>query len=400
MAEDVRAGLARVRERLAALRAADLDRAPLPQERLDRVRVLVAGREAVHFCSNDYLGLSRHPAVLAAARDGAAEGAGATGARLLSGDLPEHRSLEAAAARLFGRPVLLWSSGWHANVGALPALAGRGNLIFSDADVHASAVDGCRLSRAETVVWPHNDADALERLVEERLSARSGDAPEAADLLLAESVYSMDGSLAPLERLVDIAERHGLLLYLDEAHALGCRGARGLGLAEEAGLLDRVHVLMAGLGKAAGAAGGITVGDPDLLALLRATARSWVFSSACPPSVAAAAQRSLEIIAGPEGARLRETLTTRARDLRRRLGLACEGPDGASPIVPVAVGDEARALAVADRLLAEHGVLCRAVRHPTVPKGAARLRFTVTALHSEADIAHAAVSIRDALELC
>ncbi|MFH1532113.1 MAG: pyridoxal phosphate-dependent aminotransferase family protein [Pseudomonadota bacterium] len=389
--------LERLRVRLAALRAADLARAPLPQEPLEGPRVRVTGREAVHFCSNDYLGLSRHPAVLAAAREGAAQGAGATGARLLSGDLPAHRAFEAAAGALFGRPVLLWNSGWHANAGALPALAGRGNLIFSDADIHASAVDGCRLSRAQTVVWPHNDADALERLVEAHLAARDAP-PEGADLLLAESVYSIDGSLAPLERLVDIAERHGLLLYLDEAHGLGCRGPRGLGLAEERGLLERVHVLMAGLGKAAGVAGGIIAADEALLALLRATARSWIFSSACPPSSAASAQKSLEIITGPEGARLRSLLTSRARDLRQRLGLPHAGPGGVSPIIPVPVGDEGRALAVADRLLADHGILCRAVRHPTVPRGAAGLRLTVTALHTAEDIVQAAIAVRCALE--
>ncbi len=389
--------ISRLRARFAALKAADLDRAPLPLEPLQGTRVRVAGREAIHFCSNDYLGLSRHPDVLSAARGGLDMGAGATGARLLSGDLPAHRALEAAAGDLFGRPVLLWNSGWHANAGAIPALAGRGNLIFSDADVHASAVDGCRLSRAETVIWPHNDSHALETLVEARLAARR-ETPEGADLLLAESVYSMDGSLAPLERLADIAERHGLLLYLDEAHGLGCRGPRGLGLAEEAGLLDRVHVLMAGLGKAAGAAGGITAAREDLLALLRSTARPWIFSTACPPATVSSVQKSLELIAGSEGARLREVLTTRARELRRRLGLPHGGPEGASPIIPVPVGDEVLALAVADRLLADHGVLCRAVRHPTVPKGAARLRLTVTALHSEDDIAQAAASVLRALE--
>ena len=389
--------ISRLRARFAALKAADLDRAPLPLEPLQGTRVGVADREAVHFCSNDYLGLSRHPDVLSAAREGLDMGAGATGARLLSGDLPAHRALEAAAGDLFGRPVLLWNSGWHANAGAIPALAGRGNLIFSDADVHASAVDGCRLSRAETVIWPHNDSRALETLVEARLAGRR-ETPEGADLLLAESVYSMDGSIAPLERLADIADRHGLLLYLDEAHGLGCRGPRGLGLAEEAGLLDRVHVLMAGLGKAAGAAGGITAAREDILALLRSTARPWIFSSALPPATVSSVQKSLDLIASSEGARLREVLTTRARELRRRLGLPHGGPEGASPIIPVPVGDEVLALAVADRLLADHGVLCRAVRHPTVPKGAARLRLTVTALHSEDDIAQAAASVLRAME--
>ena len=389
--------LLRIRGRLDALRSAGMERSPLPQEPLGGARVRVAGRDCVHFCSNDYLGLATHPGVLDAAREGLEMGAGATGARLLSGDQPAHRALEAAAAEIFGRPVLLWNSGWHANAGAIPALAGRGNLIFSDADVHASAVDGCRLSRGETVIWPHNDADALEELVKTRLAARLGN-PEGADLLIAESVYSMDGSLAPLERLVDIAERYGLLLYLDEAHGLGCRGPKGLGLADELGLLDRVHVIMAGLGKAAGAAGGITVAREDVLALLRSTARPWIFSSACPPATAASSQRSLELIAGPEGARLRDALASRARDLRRRLGLGHSGPGGASPIIPLTVGDEALALTVADRLLTDHGILCRAVRYPTVPRGAARLRLTVTALHSKDDIAHAASSVLLALE--
>ncbi len=155
---------------------------------------------------------------------------------------------------------------------------------------------------------------------------------------------------------------------------------------------------MAGLGKAAGAAGGITAAREDLLALLRSTARPWIFSTACPPATVSSVQKSLELIAGSEGARLREVLTTRARELRRRLGLPHGGPEGASPIIPVPVGDEVLALAVADRLLADHGVLCRAVRHPTVPKGAARLRLTVTALHSEDDIAQAAASVLRALE--
>ncbi len=414
----VNPSLERLSACLAALRAADLDRATLPQEPLGGVRVRVAGREAIHFCSNDYLGLACHPAVMAAAREGAAAGAGATGARLLSGDLPAHRSVEAAAAALFGRPALLWSSGYHVNAGAIPALAGRGNLIFSDTDVHASAVDGCRLSRAETVIWPHNDADALEALVIERLDARAASQqfeqseprarrafsaaiePERADLLLAESVYSMDGSLAPLERLVEIAERYGLLLYLDEAHALGTRGSRGLGLAEELGLLDRVGVLMAGLGKAAGVAGGLTVAHEDILALLRSTARTWVFSTSLPPAVVAAAGVSLGLITGPEGSRRREILASRARDLRGRLGIPHDGPAGASPIIPIHVGDEARALAMADRLLADHGILCRAVRYPTVPLGAARLRLTVTAQHSEADIIHAAKAIHSIRQDC
>jgi len=390
-------GVLRLRARLEALRAARLDRVPLPQERLEGAGVLAGGRRAVQFCSNDVLGLSRHPAVLDAARGALDQGAGATGSRLLSGDLPGHRALEAAASAAFGRPALLWSSGTHANTGLVPALAGRGNLVFSDADVHASLVDGCRLCRGRTVIWPHNDVEALGRLVEEH-RARREEEPEGADLLIAESVYSMDGSLAPLERLVEIAEAAGLLLVLDEAHGFGVRGPRGLGLADERGLLDRVPVIMAGLGKAAGAMGALTVATAEILDLLRATARPWIFSTALPPAVTAAATAALEILGGAEGAALRGLLAAKARRLRRGLGLPTEGPEGASHIVPVPVGDEERSVTVAARLLDEHGILCRAVRHPTVPRGASRLRLSVMAQHDPEELDRAAAAIRRLLE--
>lgn len=341
--------------------------------------VQVDGREAINFSSNNYLGLADSPALRAAARASLDEdGVGAGASRLIVGSLRPHRRLEDRLAAFACLPAALaFNSGYHANVGALSALAGPGDLVFSDALNHASVIDGCRLSRARTVVYPHLDLTALEAALRSNTGRRR--------FIVTDTVFSMDGDLAPLGQLRILAARYGAALVVDEAHATGVIGPGGRGLCAAMEVAADVHV--ATLGKALGAFGAFVAGSSVLVEFLANRARSFVFTTALPPSVCAAAEAALNLVSSPEGASLRERLATNVRHFGselRRMGLLSR-TSGATPIFPVLVGDARRAMAASERLLSM-GIYAQGIRPPTVREGTARLRFALMATHTPAQL--------------
>jgi len=343
-----------------------------------RVRVGVAGASALSFASNDYLGLAADPRLASSAAETAAkEGFGASASRLVSGDLPALRRLEAALAAYLGRDTaLVFPSGYQANIGALTALAGPADLIVSDALNHASLIDGCRLSRARVAVYPHLDLKAADALLDDPTARRR--------LLVTESLFSMDGDTAPLPELMELADRRGAILVVDEAHALGVRGPRGRGLCAAAGVAP--DVLIGTLGKAFGAAGGFVTGSTPLRDLLVNRARTFIFTTAVPPPVAAAALQAIEIAATAEGDQRREQLAGLGERLRSGLATRRAGSTtAAGPIYPVLLGSNERALAVSAGLRAR-GFFVPAIRPPTVPAGTARLRITLSAAHTVEEV--------------
>lgn len=344
---------------------------------------LADGRTLVNLSSNDYLALARDPLVIARAGAALARyGAGACASRLMCGTLELHEELERALAELCGaEAALVLSSGFGTNAGLLPALAGRDDVLFLDRLVHASLVDGARLSGATLVRFPHSDVEALARLVE-RTPCRGR------RVFVCESVYSMDGDVAPLAALEALARRVDAALVVDEAHALGVFGGGG-GLCRALGV--RPDLLVGTLGKALGSVGGFVACDPELRAYLVNRCRSFVFATALPPASAAAALAAVERLRAEPG--LGETLLARARGLREALrarGLAV--PALGTQILPVHVGGNAEAMALAARLR-EEGLLVTAVRPPTVPAGTARLRLSVTLAHEPAVLDRAAEAI-------
>jgi 8-amino-7-oxononanoate synthase len=392
----VRSFAALLEAELEALAGADRLRRCPELAGSSRVRVALGVEPRVSFSSNDYLGLANHPALTEAAAEAAArDGFGASAARLVSGDLPAHRQLESGLAAFLGRQAaLVFPSGYQTNIGILTALAGPDDVIVSDALNHASIVDGCRLSRARIAVYPHGDAAAAGRSLAEARGARRR-------LLVTESLFSMDGDAAPLAALAEIALAQDAILVVDEAHAFGVLGPGGRGLCAQ----DRVEpdVLVGTLGKALGAAGGFVAGTRLLRDFLVNRARTFIFTTALPPAVAAAAHAALDLVAGPEGDRRRELLRARVASLAAQLG-ALRQPDvhgpvpfPGSPILPFVLGTEARALAVSAGL-AHRGVFVPAIRPPTVPVGSSRLRITVSSAHAETDLELLVTALREALE--
>lgn len=325
-------------------------------------------RPVVSFAGNDYLGLCRHPAVVGAARAALErDGTGAGAARLLAGARPVHRELEAALAAWKGTErAVLFATGYTANLGVLATL-GRGARIVSDERNHASVVDGCRLARTEVVVYPHGDVGAVDRAL--RAGGRS--------LVVSESVFSMDGDVAPVDELLAVCARRGALLVLDEAHAV-------LGPPVDPGPAAPL-VRVGTLSKALASLGGFVAGPAGLCDLLVNRARSFIFTTATPPAAAAAALAALAIVRSPEG----DGLRARLRSVVARLA-----PGHPSPVVPVVLGDEARALAVADALLAR-GLFVPAVRPPTVAPGASRLRISLSAAHTTAQVDALVAALED-----
>jgi len=351
-----------------------------------RVEVTLDGVPLVSFCSNDYLGMATNPALLSAAAAAfTRSGFGASGSRLVCGTFPEHLALEAALAALVGaEAALLFPTGYQANLGTLAALAGPGDLIVADRSVHASLIDGCRLSRAKLSIYPHRDLSRAEKHLR-----RLGGAARRR-LLVTESLFSMDGDVAPLGDLAALAEANDALLLVDEAHAIGCLGPRGAGLCAHFGI--RPDVLVGTLGKALGASGAFVAGSAALRAYLLNHARSFLFTTALPPPLAAAASASLDIVSSAAGDSLRRSLLAAAASLRSALALA---PDpSASPIIPFILGDDAAALHASSHLR-DRGFLVQPIRPPTVREGAARLRLTVSAKHTPEQVARLAASLAE-----
>lgn len=359
-------------------------------------KFLMDGREYLSFSSNDYLNLARDPRVL----EGAAEalrrhGAGAGASRLVTGTLDCHAELEAALASFQESPAaLVFGSGCLANVGVLTSTVGRGDFVFADRLVHATILDGAALSRAKLHRFPHNDVDTLEGLLKR---AAAGRRAGARFLLVTESVFSMDGDRAPLWELCDLARRYEAMLLIDEAHALGVFGPSGRGLSHEQGLMGQINARTATLSKALGSYGGFVACSEELKALLVNRARSFIYSTGLPPASAGAALAALGIIqAEPQ---LGATLLGRAERFRRRLReLGLNVMASESQIIPLLIGENAKALSLSARLKAK-GILATAIREPTVPRGTARLRLSVTLAHSDDDLTHAAETIAECARL-
>ncbi len=369
------------RDDIARVRAAGLYRELRPTQGRVDTWVEIEGRRALLLCSNNYLGLAGHPALAdAAARVAHEYGVGAGASRLISGSLAIHHALEQRLATLkHTTGALLFPSGYQANLGAISALVGHGDAIFSDALNHASIIDGCRLSRAAVHVFPHRDMTALAALLR--------DAPARRRLIVTDSVFSMDGDHAPLHEICALAADTGAMVMLDEAHATGVFGSSGGGLAEALGVHDGITVHVGTLGKALGCAGAFVAAAPAVIELLVNRARTFIYTTALPPPTVGAVDAALDIVARePER---RATVLTRAATLRAGLeDMGFDVPPGEGPIVPVIAGDSARAMAWS-RALLERDVFVQAIRPPTVPDGTARLRVTVMATHTEDDIAHA-----------
>jgi 8-amino-7-oxononanoate synthase len=353
--------------------------------------VLIDGKPALLLCSNNYLGLADHPRVREAAAEAAMRwGVGAGASRLVSGTMTIHRRLEESLAEFKGsESCLLFGSGYLANIGVIGALAGAGDTVFSDELNHASIVDGCRLSRAEVVVYRHRDVDHLDWSL--RKHGRNEDARR---LIVTDSVFSMDGDVAPLEEIVELADKHGARVMVDEAHATGNLGPGGRGAVAEAGVESEVDVIVGTLGKALGSYGAYACASAEMVRYLINTARPLIYSTAPSPPAVAGALAALGLLR--ERPHRVERLRANARALRR--GLAGEGfpvEQADMQIVPLIVGDERTAMRLCQEAL-EHGVFAQAIRPPSVPAGSSRLRLTAMASHTATELEMAATVFGDA----
>lgn len=356
------------------------------------------GRLVLVWSANDYLGMGGHPAVVRAARDAAvAMGVGAGGTRNIGGTSPAHAALEAELAALHGKDAaLLFTSGFVSNQAAISTLlnsrpAGPDAVwqVFSDAKNHASMIAGIKGVRADVLVFRHNDMGHLEAL----LAAAPDDVPK---LIAFESVYSMDGDIAPLEKICDLAERFGAMTYLDEVHAVGMYGATGGGVSERDGVAGRIDIIEGTLAKAFGCHGGYIAGDAAVVDYVRSFAPGFIFTTSLPPLIAAAALASVRHVRQDNA--LRARLFASADLLKRKMaaaGLPVIPTD--SHIVPLHIGDAALCKQVSVRLLAEHGMYATPINYPTVPRGAERLRFTPGPLHTEAMMDALVVALRAVL---
>lgn len=347
------------------------------------------GREVINLCSNNYLGLANHPVLRAAARQAVERyGCGSGASRLISGNMALHEELEDRIARLKGtEAALVFNTGFQANIGLIATLVGEGDTVFSDALNHASIIDGCRLSRARTVVYPHCD---LNRLEEELKKARG----EGRKVVVTETVFSMDGDVAPLEAIVGLAERHGAMVMVDEAHATGVFGPNGAGVVAQTGLGSRVLAQMGTLGKALGSFGAYVAGSRKLRELLINRCRSFIYTTSLPPSVLASAAAAIDLVVRePERRRSLWEKCERFRGDLTEMGFSLGRSQ--SQIFPLIVGDAAACMTMSERLL-HKGIFAQGIRPPTVPQGTSRLRMTLMATHTEDHLERALEALHEA----
>jgi 8-amino-7-oxononanoate synthase len=339
----------------------------------------VDGREVLNFSSNNYLGIANHPDLAAAAKQAIDRyGCGSGASRLISGNMTLHEELETKIAEFKGaEAALVFNSGFQANTGILATLAGEDDVILSDALNHASIIDGCRLSRAKAVVYAHCDLGELEAALKRAVGYRR-------KLIVTESIFSMDGDEAPLTRIVELGEKYGAMVMVDEAHATGLYGATGAGVVAKLGLGDRVLVQMGTLGKALGGFGAYVAGSRALRELLINRCRSFIFTTSLPPAVMAMAIAAIDLV--KREPQRREALWSNCRSLTEGLcALGFQIGASASPILPLIVGDAAKCMKFSELLL-ERGVFAQGIRPPTVPPGTSRLRITLMATHTREHI--------------
>ncbi len=351
--------------------------------------------EITVWCSNDYLGMGQHPAVVKAMVDCVQScGTGAGGTRNISGNTHNHLLLEAELADLHRKEAaLLFTSGYVSNWAALSTLGSRipNAVILSDAGNHASMIEGVRHSRADKVIWKHNDWRDLDRKL-----AAVGDRPK---IVAFESVYSMDGDIAPIKEIVEVARAHGALTYIDEVHAVGMYGPRGGGITEREGLADKIDLIEGTLGKAFGVVGGYITGSAQLCDFIRSFASGFIFTTALPPAVAAAATASIQYLKTSETERIRQKeQVAKLRAQLDRLGIPHMANE--SHIVPVMIGDPVKCRMISDVLMRDWGIYVQPINYPTVAKGTERLRITPSPFHSDADIDHLASALASLWQRC
>lgn len=339
-------------------------------------------KEVTLWCSNDYLGMGQNPVVLNAMRDALERyGAGAGGTRNISGTSPLHEELEASVADLHNKQAgLVFSSGYTANQGALSVLASLlpDCIVFSDEKNHASMIHGMKDSRAKIEIFKHNDIEHLEKLL-------SSHPKKQAKIIAFESVYSMDGDIAPIKEFCDLADKYGALTYLDEVHAVGLYGPKGGGIAEEQNLLDRIDVIEGTFGKAYGIMGGFITGSDGIIDTIRSYASSFIFTTSLPPAVLAGALASVEYLKNSSIERIR--LKSNALRFKRTLRAAnLPFMDGPSHIVPLIVGEPTCCKLLTDELLNKYDIYVQPINYPTVPRGTERMRLTATATHTHEQI--------------
>ncbi|HYS74473.1 MAG TPA: 8-amino-7-oxononanoate synthase [Burkholderiales bacterium] len=378
----------RLAQQLAELERRGLRRSRLVRQSPQGPRIVVNGQEILAFCSNDYLGLANHPRIVEAAIEAASRyGVGEGASHLLSGHSAVHERLEAKLAEFMQMPrALLFSTGYQANIGAVTALAGPEDAIFSDALNHASLIDGVRLSRARVVRYPHVDLEFLSGALLAESSARTR-------LIVTDGVFSMDGDIAPLPAMLDLCERHDAWLLVDDAHAFGVIGPEGRGSPAYFALRSPRLVYVGTLGKAAGVAGAFVAGAAEVVETVLQRARTYIYTTAAPAMLAAAVETSLQLIREDEWRRerLRELIATLKRELRGSPGALASSD---TPIQPLVLGGNSEAVR-ASAALRERGILVPAIRPPTVPEGTARLRISLSAAHSEQEVLRLAAALHE-----